>query len=85
MQNDCSGPRLAQDALVLGSGNETSITTTSLASSIETTVQSEIPSESVVPEPSCLAPRHHLESLESFSEQVAESIKAPQRSLSRKL
>ena len=68
--------RLAQDALVWGSGksvNQTSIITTSLASSIETTVQSEIPSESVVSEPSCLAPRHHSESLESFSEQVAEN------------
>ena len=82
------GPRLAQVAMVLGSGksvNQTSITTTSLASSIEITIQSEIPSESVLAGPSCLAPRHHSESLELFSEQVAERIKAPQRSSSRKL
>ena len=61
------------------------ITATSLASSVETTFQSEISSEPVVSEPSCLAPRYHSESLESFSEQVAERIKTPQRPLSRKL
>ena len=48
MQNDCSGPLVAHDALALGSGesfNQTSITATSLVS--ETAIQSEIPSESV--------------------------------------
>ena len=57
MQNDCSGPWVAHDVLVLGSGesiNHTSITATSLVS--ETAIQSEIPSESVALAPSCLAP-----------------------------
>ena len=88
MQNDCSGPRVAHDALVLGpseSINQTSITASSLASSVKTTIQSQIPSESVVSEFSCLVPRHHSEPLESFSEQVAERIKAPQRPSSRRL
>ena len=88
VQNDCSGPRVAHDALVLGSSesiNQTSITASSLASSVKTTIQSQIPSESVLSESSCLAPRHHSESLESFSEQVAERIKAPQRPSSRRL
>ena len=55
-----SSTRVAQNALVLGSSesvNQTSITTTSLASS-----------ESHVSESACLALRHHSESLESFSE-----------------
>ena len=81
-------PGWPHDALVLGSGesvNQTSIAATSLASSVKTTIQSQIPSESVVSESSCLAPGHHSESLESFSEQVAERIKAPQRPSSRRL
>ena len=76
VQNGCSGPRLAQNALVWGSSesvNKTSITATSLASS----VKSEKPF--CLSEPSCLATRHHSESLKSFSEQVAERIKAPER------
>ena len=88
VQNDCSGPSFAHDALVLGSSesiHQTSITASSLASSVKTTIQSQIPSESVVSESSCLAPRHHSESLESFSEQVADRIKAPQRPSSRRL
>ena len=56
-----------------------------MASSVKTTVQSEVPSESHVSESVCLAPRHHSESLESFSEQVADRIKAPQRPSSRRL
>ena len=56
-----------------------------MASSVKTTVQSEVPSESYVSESACLAPRHHSESLESFSEQVADRIKAPQRPSSRRL
>ena len=88
VQNDSSSTRVAHDALVLGSGepvNQTSITTTSLASSVNTTIQSQVPSESVVSESSCLAPRHHSEPLESFSEQVADRIKAPQRPSSRRV
>ena len=88
VQNDSSSTRVAHDALVLGSGesfNQTPIAATSLASSVKTTIQSQIPSESVVSESSCLAPGHHSESLESFSEQVAERIKAPQRPSSRRL
>ena len=57
VQNDCSGPLVAHDALVLGSGesiNQTSITATSLVS--ETAIQSEIPLESVALVPACLTP-----------------------------
>ena len=61
------------------------ITATSLASSVETAIQTEIPPESVVSEPSCLAPRNHSESVKSFSEQMSERIKAPQRPSPRKL
>ena len=88
VQDDSSSTRVAQNALVLGSSesvNQTPITTTSLASSVKTTVQSEVPSESHVSESACLAPRHHSESLELFSEQVADRIKAPQRPSSRRL
>ena len=88
VQNDSSSTRVAHDALVLGSGesvNQTSIAATSLASSVKTTIQSQIPSESVVSESSCLAPGHHSEPLESFSEQVADRIKAPQRPSSRRV
>ena len=88
VQDDSSSTRVAQNALVLGSSesvNQNPITTTSLASSVRTNIQSEVPSESHVSESACLAPRHHSESLESFSEQVADRIKAPQRSSSRRL
>ena len=88
VQNDYSGSRLAQNALVFGSSesvNKNPITATSLAPSVETAIQSEIPSESVVSALSCLAPRHHSESLESFSEQIVEIIRAPQGPSSRKL
>ena len=63
--------------------NQTSITATSLASG--TAIQSDVPSKSVVLEPSGVAPRYHSESLKSFSEQVAEKINSPQTPLSRKL
>ena len=88
VQDDSSSIGVAQNALVLVSSesvNQTPITTTSLASSIETTIQSEVPSEPNVSECSCFASRHHSESLESFSEQVADRIKAPQRSSSKRL
>ena len=41
VQNDSSGPRVAHDALVLGSSesiHQTSITASSLASSVKTTI-----------------------------------------------
>ena len=88
MQDDNSSTRVVQNALVLGSCesvNQTPITTISLSSSVKTTVQSEVPSESHVSESACLAPRHHSESLESFSEEVADRIKAPQRPSSIRL
>ena len=85
--HDCSGPRLGQAALVWRpseSVNKASIIT-SLASFVETAIQPVIISESVVSESSCLTTRHHSISPESFSEQVAKIIKAPQRSSSRRL
>ena len=57
VQKECSGARMAHDALVFGSGesiNQTSFTATSLVS--ERAIQSEIPSESVALAPSCLTP-----------------------------
>ena len=81
-------PKVIQNALVLGSSqsvNQAPITTASLASSAKTTFQSEVPSESHVSESSCLAPGHHSESLASFSEEVADRIKAPQRPSSMRL
>ena len=88
VQNDSSSTRVAQNALVLGSSqsvNQAPIATASLASSAKTTFQSEVPSESHVSESACLAPGHHSESLASFSEEVADRIKAPQRPSSRRL
>ena len=88
VQNDSSSTRVAQNALVLGSSqsvNQAPIATASLASSAKTTFQSEVPSESHVSESACLAPGHHPESLASFSEEVADRIKAPQRPSSRRL
>ena len=79
VQDDSSSTRVARNALVLGSSesvNQAPITTSSLASSAKNNLSVR----------SCsLAPRHHSESLESFSEQVADRIKAPQRPSSRRL
>ena len=86
VQNDSSSTRVAQNALVLGSSESVNhIATASLASSAKATIQSEVPSGSHVSESPCLASRHHSESLESFSEQVADRIKAPQRRSSRRV
>ena len=64
MQDHCSGPRLAQDVLVLRpseSVNKAPTTVSSLASPFEITIQPEISPEFVVSQSSCLAPRQHSE------------------------
>ena len=58
LPNDCSSPRVARDELVLGSNrtvHKTSTTSSSLGNSPQTTVQSQVPSKSPVPESTCLA------------------------------
>ena len=82
--SDC--PRVAQDALVLGSsGNVQSDPPVSAqpAQSGVPTIQSDPTQELVKPEPTCLAPRATAIKEQGFSEAVASRIVAPQRGSTR--
>ena len=80
----CTG--LAQHGLVLGSGGDVqpnSLTTSSVARSLDSAVQSDHPQESVKPKPSCMAPRATLIKKQGVSQAVAARIEAPQRGSTR--
>ena len=88
LPNDCNSPRVARDELVLGSTrtfHKTSTITSSLGNSSQTTIQSEVPSKSPIPQSACLASGFKAKSPQKFSKSVAERIKAPQRFSSRRV
>ena len=88
MSNDCSGPRVARDELVLGSHrpvHKTSTVSSTLGVASEATIQSKIPSKPSLSQSSCLASGLETKSPQKFSSTVAERIKAPQRFSSRRV
>ena len=88
MSNDCGGPRVARDELVLGSHrpfHKTSTVSSTLGVASEATIQSKIPSKSSLSQSSCLASGLETKSPQKFSSTVAERIKAPQRFSSRRV
>ena len=88
MSNDCGGPRVARDELVLGSHrpfHKTSTVSSTLGVASEATIQSKIPSKPSLSQSSCLASGLETKSPQKFSSTVAERIKAPQRFSSRRV
>ena len=88
VQSHCDSTRVAEDALVLGSGGIVSQGSTEASSSVqspEATLQSQIPQESGVSEPPCLVSGLLQEGQGGFSVEVADRIKAPQRESSRRV
>ena len=87
MQQDHSDrPRVAQHALVLGSGgnvqSDPSVSAQPAQSGIST-IQPDPAQEPVKPEPTCLAPRATAIKEQGFFEAVAARIEAPQRGSTR--
>ena len=82
--SDC--PRLAEHALVLGSGGDVgpnSLVPSQPSRSPDSAVQWQPSQGSVKPEPPCLAPRAEAILEQGFSDQVATRIEAPQRQSTR--
>ena len=70
LPNDCSGPRVARDELVLGpdgSFHKTSATASAVANSSKTTIQSKVSSKSTISQSSCLASGFKTKSPQKFS------------------
>ena len=85
-QKDPNWPRVAQHALVLGSGkpfSSDSIQAPSSARSSDTTLQRPCSQESQQSESTCLAPRASVIQEQGFSDEVAARIEAPQRHSTR--
>ena len=86
MQNDCTGPRVARDAMILGSGGSLDQgTAPSLEDTTETTTFQQFPQQRGVPESTCVASGFQESNSGQFSSEVAQRIKAPQRESSRKV
>ena len=88
MQDDSTGPRVAKDAMVLGSGgslDQCTPTAPSLEDTTETATFQQVPQQRGVPEPTCVASGFQESNSGRFSSEVAERIKAPQRESSRKV
>ena len=88
VSGNSDSPRVARDALVLGSSgsiHKSTPTATIVGDSVETTPQQQIPHESGVSQSPCLASGFEKQSSGRFSAEVAERIKAPQRESSRKV
>ena len=88
MQDDCAGPRVARDVMVLGSGGPLdpgTPTAPSLEDTTQTTTFQQVPQQRGVPESSCVASGFQESNSGRFSSEVAERIKAPQRKSSRKV
>ena len=82
MQDDCAGPRVARDAMVLGSGgslDQGPATAPSLEDTTQTTTLLQVPQQHGVPESTCVAFGFQESNSGRFSSEVAERIKAPQR------
>ena len=80
MQDDCAGPRVARNAMVLGSGgslDQGTPTAPSLEDSTETTTFQLVPQQRGVPEYTCVVSGFQDSNSERFSSKVAERIKAP--------
>ena len=85
-QNDPNCPRVAQHALVLGSGQPFSSDSIQAPSSTrygDTTLQRPCSQKSQQSESTCLAPRASLIQERGFSKEVAARIEAPQRQSTR--
>ena len=79
-------PRVAQHALVLGSGQhvcESSCLPSASRESVDPTVQSVSAQRSPRSQPACLAPRASSIQAQGFSDEVATRIEAPQRQSTR--
>ena len=88
MQEDSTGPRVARDAMVLGSGgslDQGTPTALSLEDTTETATLQQVPQQRGVPESTCVASGFQESNSGRFSPEVAERIKAPQRESSRKV
>ena len=88
MQDDSTGPRVARDAMVLGSGgslDQGTPTAPSLEDTTETATSQKVPQQRGVPDSTCVASGFQESNSGSFSSEVAERIKAPQRESSRKV
>ena len=89
MQDDSTGPRVARDAMVLGSGGSLDQGTPTAPSleedTSETTTFQQVPQQHGVPESTCVASGFQESSSGRFSSEVAERIKAPLRESSRKV
>ena len=75
VQGHCDSTRVAEDALVLGSGgivSQDSTEASSMAQSPKATLQFQIPQESGVSESSCMVPGPLQEGQGGFSVEVAE-------------
>ena len=88
MQDDCTGPRVARDAVVLGSGgslDQGTPTAPSLEDTTKTTTFQQVPQQRGVPESTCVASGFQESNSGGLSSEVAQRIKAPQRESSRKV
>ena len=88
MQDDCTGPRVARDAMVLESGgslDQGTPSAPSLEDTTETTTFQQVPQQYGVPESTCVASGFQESNPGRFSSEVAERLKAPQRESSRKV
>ena len=88
MQHDSTGPRVARDAMVLGSGgslDQGTPTASSLEDTTETATLQQVPQQRGVPESTYVASGFQESNSGTFSSEVAERIKAPQRESSRKV
>ena len=88
MQDDSTGPRVARDAMVLGSGgslDQGTPTAPSLEDNFETATFQQVPQQRGVPESTCVASGFQESNSGRFSSEVAERIEAPQRESSRKV
>ena len=85
-ENHCDCPRVAQHALVLGSGGHVQSNPTKparCAQPIDTALQSDPSQKSDKPKSQCMAPRALAIKEQGFSEAVAARIEAPQRGSTR--
>ena len=73
---------MARDKLVLGPDrpiHKTTTTPTTLGNPFQITIRSKVSSKSTISQPPCLASGLETKLPQTFSESVAEGIKAPQR------
>ena len=84
-QDHSDRPRVAQHALVLGSGGNVQSDPSVSAQPGISTIQPDPAQEPVKPEPTCLAPRATAIKEQGFSEAVAARIETPQKGSTRSI